>query len=290
MKNTLFVNGHEIKGDEILNIKQQLLSVEEEASSFALTPNENNTSYLNAEALQKIIDMYALVAMAKFEGINVEDEEVSKAVFELRSSYEDETEWEIAIAELGIDDKNIRDIFYRDMMVDLFIQSHLAHYEDPNDDTAEEFYLQNIETMIVPNSYTFIELEAPNLDRLKLAATILSQSDTATISQEAEKYGLNFVLNEDIPHHKLPEPLQEILLDLEESKIGTLPAEEDTMILIKLLRKITGRQLSLEESLPGLVKYLQYQQYKDVLDDLTENAVDKCDIIYYNTEQLKNLK
>ena len=291
MKQTLFatVNGQQILGEAILNSRKRILSEQPEKPDFVQEPNENNNSFLNAEALQKLIDMHSLVALAKFEGIVIEDEEISDTIYKLRSSYEDEIEWDLSLEELGIDDRNIRQIFYFDLMVDRLINSHLQHFEDPNDDSAEEFYYQNQESMKIPDSYTFIEIEAPNADRLKLAATILSQNDTASIVKEAEKYSLPVTVNEEIPKNKLPEPLQEMLTDLEENKIGTIPSEDDTIVLIKLLRKYTGETLSLEKALPGLVEYLKFQQYANVLDDLTITAIDKCEIVYHNTELLKKL-
>ncbi len=291
MKQTLFatVNGQQILGEAILNSRKRILSEQPEKPEFVQEPNEDNNSFLNAEALQKLIDIYSLVALAKFEGITIEDEEISDTIYKLRSSYEDEIEWDLSLEELGIDDKNMRQIFYYDLMVDRLINSHLQHFEDPDDDSAEEFYYQNQNSMKIPDSYTFIEIEVPNADRLKLAATILSQNDTASIVKEAEKYSLPVTVNEEILKNKLPESLQEMLADLEENKIGTIPAEDDTLVLIKLLRKYIGETLSLEKALPGLIEYLKFQQYANVLDDLTITAIDKCDIVYHNTELLKNL-
>ncbi|MDK2818826.1 MAG: hypothetical protein KFW21_05200 [Spirochaetota bacterium] len=291
MKETLFatVNNQQILGEAILNCRKRILSEQPEKPNFAQDPNDNNNSFLNAEALQKLIDMHSLVSLAKFEGITVEDEEISDTIYKLRSAYEDEIEWELSLDDLGITNSNIRETFYFDMMVDRLIKSHLQHFDDPNDDSAEEFYYQNQESMKIPDSYTFIEIEVPNTDRLKLAVTIVSQNDTASIVKEAEKYALPISVNEEIPKHKLPESLQEMLADLEENKIGTIPAEDDTIVLIKLLRKYTGEVLTLEKSLPGLVEYLKFQQYKNLLDDLTIEAIEKCDIVYHNPELLKKL-
>jgi len=291
MKQTLFatVNGQQILGETILNSRKRILSEQPEKPDFVQEPNENNNSFLNAEALQKLIDMHSLVALAKFEGITIEEEEISDTIYKLRSSYEDEIEWDLSLEDLGIDNKNIRQVFYFDLMVDRLINSHLQHFEDPNDDSAEEFYHQNQESMKIPDSYTFIEIEVPNADRLKLAVTILSQNDTASVVKESEKYSLPVTVNEEIPKNKLPESLQEMLADLEENKIGTIPTEDDTIVLIKLLRKYIGETLSLEKALPGLIEYLKFQQYANVLDDLTITAIDKCDIVYHSTELLKKL-
>lgn len=292
MKNMIFatVNNKEILGSAILYAKKRIVVEQEHSPTFVHTPNEDNNSFINAEALQKTIDLHALVSLAKFEGITVEEDDISKAIFELRSGYEDDISWEMALYDLGIDDKNIREIFYLDMMVDTLICSHLEHYEDPNDDTAAEFYHQNTESMSIPALYTFIEIEVPNTERVKLVATILSQEDTASIVKEAQKYNLNYTMNEEISRHLLPDPLKSVLDDLQEYKIGTLPTEDDTIILIKLLRKIPSKILSLDDSLPGLIEYLKFQQYKDVLDQLTEEAVNKCDIVYHNSKYLKDLK
>ncbi len=144
--------------------------------------------------------------------------------------------------------------------------------------------------MNLPSKYTFLEIEVKDSSQLKTAAEILSKGDTAYVLSEAEKYGLTAVLNEDISTNQLPEALKEVFKDLQEQKIGTIPLEDDTMVLVKLLNKIPEKKLSFEEAAPGLIEYLNYQQQKDLLDELTEQAVEKCEVVYHNAELLKNLK
>ncbi len=293
MRNTTFaiVNGKEILGGDIINARKMLTSeMDIEESSFANTPNDENNSFINAEALQTLIDKYALVALAKFEGIEVSDEDISNTIFELRNSYEDEAEWETALDDLGINDKNIRDVFCMDMMVDRLLQSHLEHFDEPDNQSAEDFYHQNIESMKLTDSYTFIEVEVSDASLLKTAAEILSKGDTAYVLKECKKNQLEAALNEEIPFQQLPEPLQEAFKNLEEHQIGSVPLEEGGIVLIKLLRKITGKTLSFEDALDGLIEYLNYQQQKDLLDELTSASLEKCDIQYLNTELLKDLK
>ncbi len=293
MKNTIFatVNGKEILGVDIINARKRLISeMDSEESTFANTPNDENNSYINAEALQTLIDRYALVALAKFEGVEVSDEDISSAIFELRNSYEDEAEWETALDDLGINDKNIREIFLMDMMVDRLLQSHLEHFDEPDNQSAEDFYNQNIESMKLTDSYTFIEVEVSDASLLRTAAEILSKGDTAFVLKECQKNHLEATLNEEIPFQQLPEPLQEAFKNLEEHQIGSVPLEDDTVVLIKLLRKITGKTLSLTDALPGLIEYLNYQQQKDLLDELTGASLEKCDIQYLNMELLKDLR
>ncbi|MGL5956363.1 MAG: hypothetical protein ACRC0X_07160 [Brevinema sp.] len=292
MKNTLFasVNGQNILGADIISSRKRILSESDpENTTFVNTPNEENNSFLNAEALQKLIEQFALVALAKFEGVEVSEEELSQTIYELRSSYDDEIDWATSLDDLGIHDKNIREVFYRDLIIDRLLQSHLEHFEKPDNHKAEEFYYQNLESMKTTDSYTFIELEIKDSHQIKLGAEILTQYDTADIIKQAEKYGWNAVLNEDIPHQQLPESLQDMFKDLQEKKIGTIPLEDNSLVFVKLLQKISGKQLSLEEVLPGLIEYLNYQQSKDLLDELTDLALEKSDIQYHNVELLKQL-
>ncbi|MGL4676989.1 MAG: hypothetical protein ACRCWI_04915 [Brevinema sp.] len=293
MKNILFasVNGQNILGEDVLTSRKRLLSeLEPESTTFVSIPNEENNSFLNAEALQKTIQQKALVALAKFEGIEVSEEELSQTIYELRSAYDDEVDWVTSLDDLGIDDKNIREVFYRDLMIDRLLQSHLELFEVPDSEKAEEFYQQNLESMKINDSYTFIELEIKNSQHIKIAADILAQNDTTEIIKKAQNYGWDAVLNESIRFQQLPVALQEMMKDLPEQKIGTLPLEDESLVFVKLLQKIPGKQLSLEDALPGLIEYLKYQQYKDLLDELTDLALDKSDIQYHNIELLKQLK
>ncbi len=293
MKNTVFatVNGKDILGSDVISSRKRLLSeVDTESISFANTPNDENNSFINAEALQSLIDRYTLVSLAKFEGEDVTDDDISKAIYELRNSYEDEAEWESSLDDLGINDKNIRDVFYIDMMIERLLNSHLEHFDEPDNQSAEEFYNQNAESMKMPDTYTFIEVEVSDSSHLKTAAEILSQGDTAFVLKESKKHNLQAMLNEDIPFSQLPEPLQEAFKDLQEHQIGSIPLEDNTVVLLKLLRKITGKKISFEDALPGLIEYLNYQQQKDLLDELTSLSLEKCDIQYHNAELLKNLK
>lgn len=285
------VNGKKIIGQDILACRKRIASESQvEDQNFASTPNEENNSYLNAEALQRLITYNALVALAKFQGVEVSEDDISQAIYELRNSYEDEIEWETSLDDLGIDDRNMRDVFYIDMMIDRLLQSNLEHFDEPDNHKAEEFYHQNQESMKIADTYTFIEIEVSDTSYFKLAATILSQSDTDSILKEAKNHHLEATLNDDIPFQQLPEPLQEAFKDLQEQKIGTIPLDEGTIVFVKLLRKIEGKKIALEDAIPGLIEYLKYQQYSDVLDELSEKAIENCDIEYKNAEFLKELK
>ncbi len=291
MKETVFaeVNGKSITGEDILSLRKRNQN-DEQNENFAYVPNEENNSYLNAEALSQLIDRAALTALAKFEGIDISEEEVSEAIFNLRNEYEDEAEWESALDDLGLNERNIRKSFYQDMMIEGLLQSHLEHFEEPDNAKAEEFYKQNLEYMKLPSKYTFLEAEIKDPAQLKSTAELLSNSDPAYILSEAAKRGVVAVLNEDISSNQLPEALQEVFKELPEQKIGTVPLEDDTIVLVKLLKKTPEKTLSLKEALPGLIEYLNYQQQKDLLDELTAQAVDKCDISYLNADKLKDLK
>lgn len=292
MKQILFahVNGKEIFGEDIIRARNRILSEHEHNPSFARIPNDNNLAFLNTEALQKLIEINALLALAKFEGLTITDEEISTAIFELRSQYQDEAEWESVLHDLGISDKNLREDIYSDLLIDKLIQSKLDYVDAPSEESIEEFYQQNLEFMKLPNIYTFIELEIPSQEQLSLAAQILSHQDSHTISIEAAQHKFHFVLNDHIPFNKLPDPLQSILEDLEEGKIGTLATDDSSIILIKLLQKISGKVLNLEDAAEGLKEYLKIQQNQSLLDTLIEDSIERCDIIYHHTELLKDLK
>ncbi len=195
MRETVFatVNGKDILGLDIINTRKRIENENTEESGFAYIPNEENNSYLNAEALMQIIVRQCLLALAKFEGVEVSDEDISKAVYELRDGYGDEAEWISALDDLGLDDKNIREVFYQDMMIEGLLESHLEHFEAPDNNKAAEFYKQNIDSMNLPSKYTFLEIEVKDSSQLKTAAEILSKGDTAYVLSEAEKYGLIFI-------------------------------------------------------------------------------------------------
>jgi len=291
MNKTLFatVNGKEILGEDILQAKARILAEHTDNSTFVNTPNEDNSVYLNTEALQKLIEINSLIALAKFEGITVDDEELTEIIYELRSHYKEESDWQYILQSLGMDNKNLRYNTYCDLMIDKLLRSRFECSEEPSDNSIQEYYNKNIEFMKSPNIYTFIELEIPNQEKLPLAVNILSYNDSKIISKEAISNNFQFVLNDSIPFNKLPEPLQAILEDLEINKIGTLPTEEEAIILVKLLQKIKGKVLEFEEVFSGLKEYLKIQQQKGLMDNLTEDSMDKCDIIYHNTDLLKEL-
>ncbi|MGL4366999.1 MAG: peptidylprolyl isomerase [Brevinemataceae bacterium] len=291
MKNTLFaqINGKKIIGEDIIRAKKRLLTENEEVQSFAYTPNEDNNGLLNAEALQSLINTYGLIALAKFEGLEA-DEEISQAIFELRNQYEDEAEWESVLHDLKIDDSNLRQEIANDLIIKMLIESRIEYFENINAESIEKFYDDNVEFMKHPPSYTFIELEAPSKELLTQAAEILSLTDSSEISKAAEKNNLSVSINTDIPKQQLPESLQSVLEDLEKSKVGFLPMEDDSIVLIKLLKKREEVPISLEEAYDGLEEYLTHQRNQKILDSLLDEVLEKCDIQYFNTKLLKELK
>lgn len=291
MKSTIFarINGTAIKGEDILRGVKRLLAEYEDTDSFALTPNGDNQAFLYAEALQKLIERQALLKMAAFEGIEAEEEVVNRSLFELRDNCQDEAEWESLLHDMNLEDYQLREELIKDITIDNLLFSRLQHVEEPDDEAAEAFYHRNKESMILPDIFSFIEVEAPSQGKLQEAALILNAQETAMILNEAERLGFRCVLSDNIPKNQLPEPLQAALSDLEPGKIGSLPADDGTIILIKLLSKVPGKILSLEDALPGLKEYLAMMQQKALMDALIEEALEKCDIEYLNAKLLKDL-
>lgn len=290
MKKTVFatVNGQEITGYQIIRAKKRLL-LENEEQSFVYKESDDNKGFLNTEALQKLIEIHALTALARFEGIEADEEEISKIIYELKTQYSDEFEWESNLHDLGLDVINLRDDIRNDILIDMLLYSRLTNVEEPNEENAKDFYQKNIQFMKHPSVYTFLEIEAPSKNELPKVAALLKLDDTSTIMTEASKDNLPCCLNEEIPKNKLPEELQSVLEDLEKDQIGSMPADDGSIVLIKLIKKNSEKDISEEEALPGLIEYLKIQQQSNMFDDLVIEALEKCEITYQNTELLKNL-
>lgn len=291
MKDTIFakVNGTPVTGRDILRGVKRLLAEYEETDSFAMTPNADNQAFLNAEALQKLIERQALLKMAAFEGVEADDEEVNRSLFELRDNCRDEAEWETLLHDMNLEDHQLREELLRDLIIENLLFSRLQHVEEPGDEAAEAFYHQNKESMTLPENFSFVEVEVPSQERLQEVALVLNAQEATAIMHEAECLGLRCSLSDDIPKNQLPDPLQTVLSDLYPGKIGSLPTDDGTIILIKLLAKTPGKTLSLEEALPGLREYLAVMQKKALMDALVEEALEKCEILYLNAELLKDL-
>ncbi|MGL4563194.1 MAG: SurA N-terminal domain-containing protein [Brevinema sp.] len=291
MKKTVFatVNGKEITGQQILRAKKRLLIEHEDKESFIYKESDDNAAYLNSEALQKLIEIQALVALAKFEGITPDEKKISDIIYELKMEYTDDFEWESNLDDLGISNSNLREDIRNDVIVDMLVASRSDDMSEPGEEAARSFYHENIQFMKHPSVFTFLEIEVLSQHDLHRISSLLKHSDTAYIMQESSKHNLHICLNEEIPLNKLPEPLQEMLEDLSEGQIGSLPAEDGSIILVKVIKKYKERMISEAEAIPGLIEYLKIQQESHILDTLIEESLEKCDIVYLNTELLKKL-
>ncbi|MGL4394289.1 MAG: peptidyl-prolyl cis-trans isomerase [Brevinema sp.] len=291
MKKTVFatVNGKEITGQQIIRAKKRILVDNEDKDSFVYKESNENNTFLNSEALQKLIEIQALTALARFEGLQVDEDEISRIIYELKMEYTDEFEWESNLDVLGLDDENLRDDISNDLLVDMLVSSRIEDLDHLDEDAARNFYHENIQFMKHPSVFTFLEIEVPSQEKLQEAAVLLSGSDTAAIMQNAPHYQLQACLNEEIPFNKLPEPLQDMLADLEENKIGSLPTDDGEIVLIKLIKKYDEKTIPEEEAIPGLIEYLKATEEAKVLDSLIEEALEKCEIVYLNTDLLKTL-
>ncbi|MGL5721810.1 MAG: peptidyl-prolyl cis-trans isomerase [Brevinema sp.] len=290
MKNTLFaeVSGTPILGADVSRSVKRILTERENDPHYADIPNDDNVAYINAEGLQQAIERIALKIMAQSEGFTIDDDTVSTAIFELRTQYEDDNDWEILLDDLGLEDSTLRGELHTDLIVEALFASRIEALAEPGDEEAKEYYRHNKDSMQVPARYTFIEMEVST--NAREAAAVLAQEDGAKIMSLAKERGLKCSHSESMSKLDLPESLQNVLSDLPEGKIASLPADDGTVVLVKLLKKIEGRVMEVDEVLPGLKEYLQVMQHKALYDVLVEEALDKANIIYHNADLLKNLK
>lgn len=288
MKNTLFaeVNGSPIRGSDVLCSVRRILS-EQDEESYASSPNPENSAYINAEGLQQYIERLALRDAAKAEGFIIDEDSISAAIYDLRSSCEDEGEFQTLIHGLGLEISSLRREIEIDLYVEALFNSRLGGVNEPGEEEAREFYSFNKEAMKVPETYTFIEIEAE--DNAREAAAVLGMEDGAKIMTEAKKRGIKCSFSEEMKSQELPEALQNVLSDLEVGKIASLPTDEGTVMLIKLLKKTESRLMSEEETLEGLKEYLTVMQHKALADILVEEALEKAEVIYHNADLLKKL-
>ncbi|MGL5255136.1 MAG: peptidyl-prolyl cis-trans isomerase [Brevinema sp.] len=290
MKNTLFaeVSGTPILGTDVVRSVKRFLTERENDPHYADIPNDENIAYINAEGLQRAIDRIALKLVAQSEGFIIDDETVSAAIFELRTQYEDDNDWEILLDDLGLEDSTLRSELHTDLMVEALFTSRVEALNAPGDEEAKEYYQHNKESMQIPDKYTFIEMEVS--ENAREAAAVLAEVDGAKIMSLAKERGLKCSFSENMSKIELPEALQNVLSDLPEGKIASLPADDGTVVLVKLLKKNEGRIMEAEEVLPGLKEYLTVMQHKALYDVLVEEALDKATIVYHNADLLKNLK
>ncbi|MGL4389000.1 MAG: hypothetical protein ACRCTJ_06390 [Brevinema sp.] len=291
MKKTIFatINGKEITGQQIIRAKKRLLIEHKDKESFVYKESDDNSAYLNSEALQKIVEIQALTALAKFEGLKADEEEVSRIIYELKMEYTDEVEWESNLDLLELDDSNLREDIKNDLLVDMLISSRIEDSENLGENAARTFYHENIQFMKHPSVLTFLEIEVPSKEELQQAVSLLNEGEITTIMQNASQYNLQACLNEEIPINKLPEPLQDMLSDLEENKVGFLPTDDGPIVLVKLLKKYEEKMIAEDEAIPGLIEYLTAAEESRILDILIKESLEKCDIVYLNAELLKTL-
>lgn len=289
MQDTLFaeVNGIPITGADVKRSVKRLLNEKEESRDYVNIPNEANGGYINAEGLQHYIERIALAAAAADEGFVIDDDAINTAIYDLRTKCEDEAEWESLLNDMGLEDTDLRKELSIDMAVEAMFSSRLEAVLEPSDEDAQNYYALNKESMIIPADYTFLEIDASG--RLQEAAALMAQNEGAKIQNDAKTRGLVCSLSENMPAKDLPEALQNILSELPEGKVASMPTDDGSIVLIKLLKKTESRQMAQEEVLPGLKEYLKVMQHKALADVLIEESLEKAKIIYHNTDLLKKI-
>lgn len=290
-KNTIFatINEKDICGIDILRVRNRILIENESTDSFVYKENSDNTHFLNTESLQKLIEVQALVNMSREQNCMASENEVSEAIFGARSDFENEDAWEASLMELSLDSHSIREHFFYDISINKLLDKHFEELTDADEETIKSFYDNNLDSMKTRSIYTFIEIEVTSKESIREMIEILSGSDVTKIAQKSQELSMPFKLNEMLPEGELPEPLQEVCRDLEIGKIGTLPLEEGSFVLIKILQKTPEKLLSLEEATPGLQEYIKLSKHKEIMDSLVDVAIQNSNISYQNLSLLKEL-
>ena len=175
--------------------------------------------------------------------------------------------------------------------IDRFAQfamaSALQAIADADIEITEEklhnYYHENENIMKEPDLFSFYEILVNSSENVSLVVDILTfNKDVSHIRSKIESSGMMFNNYADVPAFKIPKEILNVLIDLKESKIGTMVVGDNELMIYKLIKRIIGKKLKFKDIKENLAKSLIENGKKEIYLRVVNEELNKANVEYIN--------
>lgn len=283
------VNGFEID-DKMLEsaTTRYIIQMEEEDEEEGFEPTEQNLKFIKTESLNYLIERMLLVQLAGKKGFKAAESEVAERVNELRSEYDDDEEWKTNLLQLRVTESGLRDELREDILIEKMLDIAYAEEASFTENDLKNYYEENKRLMREPDYYTFYEVVLDKPENLKLVGGIIESSkDIDRIKDGIAALGLELIDYVNVQSGRLPEEVYNVLTDLEPGKMGTMMLDDTTVVLYKLLKRTTGKELKYVDIKEDLRDYLVENARQEIYYRIVDEEMDKADIVYVDVSMIE---
>jgi hypothetical protein len=282
------VNGEEISERELDSSVSRYIVQLEEDEEAKFEPNETNLKYIKAEVLNHLVEKHLLLQKAKSDGVEIPHEAVARNIEMMRSNFQTDEEWKDNMTALRIPEEDFFDEIQKDMMLEKFLNQHYQKNIQFSEQQLKDYYRDNERFMKEPDLFSFFEGYAVNAEKVKFIYEELKQHDDAEeIEKQLKHLGIDFHSHVDIPAYQLPEPVVNVLSELQPLEVASMQADGGGMLVYKLIRRAVGNKLDYEQIKEKLSEYLISSAKSEVADTLIREEMEKAKIEYKDVTYLE---
>lgn len=282
------VNGEEITERELDSSVGRYIVQLEEDEEAKFEPNETNLKYIKTEVLNHLVEKLLLLQKAKTDGVEIPHEAVARNIEMMRSNFQSDDEWKDNMKALRIAEENFFDEIKKDMVLEKFLNQHYQKNIQFSEEQLKEYYTTNEKFMKEPDLFTFYEAYAVNAEKVKFVyEEMKNHEDTDSLGKELKNLGIDFHNHSDIPAYQLPEPVINVLSDLQPQEIASMQADGGGMLVYKLIKRTVGKKLEFDQIKEKLSEYLISNAKSEVADTLIREEMEKAKIEYKDVSYLE---
>ena len=151
------VDGAEITGRDLIRYYDSIVQPQKSNGG----QSESVSLELKKSLLERLIEEKLLLRVAAKEGIQVNDEEVSKLYEGIAKDYG--KDFNNYLKRLGVKPAEWRASLRRDLLIERVINRHLQRVENPTDQEIKKYYHEHLREFQVPMQYRFSQIVVPTL-------------------------------------------------------------------------------------------------------------------------------
>jgi hypothetical protein len=282
------VNGEEITEQELDSSVGRYIVQLEEDEEAKFEPTETNLKYIKTEVLNHLVEKHLLLQKAKTDGVEVPHEAVARNIEMMRSNFQSDEEWKDNMKALRIPEERFFEEIKKDMLLEKFLNQHYQKNIQFSEEQLREYYKENERFMKEPDLFSFYEGYAVNAEKVKFIYEEMKQhEDPSSIEKQLQHMGIDFHSHVDIPAYQLPDPVVNVLAELQPQEVASMQADGGGMLVYKLIRRAVGVKLDYEQIKDKLSEYLISSAKSEVADTLIRGEMEKAKIEYKDVTYLK---
>ncbi len=192
------VNGEGIPEEDYQAQLTQFIQMVQLQYGVDAEEDEDLMAELEEITLQNLINRTLLVQESESQGLDVSEAEVEENIEEIKSRYEDDEQFNEALAADGLDIEGLTDMIKEDMLIESLINEITSKLSIPEDDIPEEEieqYYEQQKLMAEAQGYQIPSLEE---SRQQIISSIIEQTKQAEEQQAIEELIADLTEKSDI--------------------------------------------------------------------------------------------